>query len=368
MSKTIFLPRTITHVFIMLGSGCNFKCRYCLQQNSMKDCLLPEKINNDTIAFIDEIAKNNGKQQLVIQFYGGEPLLYYKQIKQIINTIRSTNIITRIITNGSLITKEMVDFFNANYVHIAVSWDGRNTKKVRDFDVFENEEIRKLLFSIDNLSISSVISAEVYPKELFEDQDALNKAYIEENNRPYGIGMSVDQIFDSGVEDKNLFAIDYDRVFNEMTDVCDRYYKEINTTPYENDTPWVSRSEQNYIEYLLNIIKNNVQLNSHTLKTAMCYCGNGYNVYNVDLAGNLYACHNISEKIGTIYDPYFKYLEKIIEHDNTKEHHETCKNCPVITMCNNGCKLISKEARQATYCNLKLAMFGPLINKLCDNQ
>ena len=43
------------------------------------------------------------------------------------------------------------------------------------------------------------------------------------------------------------------------------------------------------------------------------YCGNGIQVLNIDLKGNLYQCHNNWIQIGSIYDDYLKYLNNANE-------------------------------------------------------
>lgn len=361
-----FLSRNTTHVFVMLGSGCNFNCKYCLQQNTIKEIKLPTKLNEDVPAFIVDAANSNQPEQpLVVQFYGGEPLLYFDKIKKIVERTKQTkNILYRTITNGSLMTDEMVDFFNEHHTHISVSWDGRNTSKVRDKDVFSDPVLKERLFKIKSLGTSSVVSAYAYPKELLHDLQLLTNEYCEVNDTKQGLMLGIDQLFDTGVADRSLFDIDYQRIFDDMTDICTRYYNELTNVPTENDVPWLTNTERNYIQQLISIVKENTQIGSYTLKHSVCYCGNGYHIHNVDLAGNLYVCHNVNEKIATIYDPYFYYLEKVIEHDCTKEYHKTCKDCPVLSLCNNGCKLISPEVRKETYCDLKLSMFGPVINML----
>lgn len=367
MSKRKFLPITVTHIFVMLGSGCNFHCRYCLQQDTMKGKTLPTVVNEDVIHFIAETAVDNGNSPLTVQFYGGEPLLYFQQLKKIVGfTSYVKNINYRVITNGSLITQEMVDFFNEHNIGVAVSWDGVGTASVRDFDVFQREDTKKLLFGLNHLAVSSVISSEVYPLELLKGVQALSEEYAAARNEDTYISLSVDQIFDSGVEDKSLFNIDYVRVFNEMTDICNRYVLHMKGEKREDGTPWISLAEDFYVSYLRNSVKMNTDPNSYSLKHSICCCGNGYHVLNVDLAGNLYACHNTCEPVGTIYDPYFKYLEEIIRTDTSKENYKVCKDCPVLTICNSGCKLIGQEVRRTTYCNLKIAMFAPFINALIE--
>ena len=81
----------------------------------------------------------------------------------------------------------------------------------------------------------------------------------------------------------------------------------------------------------------------------------------LDLAGNLYPCHNTSQKAGSIYDSYFKYLNEILKTDRTFERREKCLDCPAVASCKGGCKLVEPENMENGLCRLRRAIFLPIL-------
>ena len=98
---------------LMLGTACNRSCEYCMQprQGSNGKVDIQEFLNK-LIPYIKAHYPNGLK---TIEYWGGEPLLYFDYIKEIQFAL-SFNDITlerrpRIITNGTLTSQEFVDFF-----------------------------------------------------------------------------------------------------------------------------------------------------------------------------------------------------------------------------------------------------------------
>ncbi|MFC2170358.1 radical SAM protein [Calditrichota bacterium] len=63
----------------------------------------------------------------MITLFGGEPLLEYKLIKEIVEYSKHNNgsqVDFRISTNGTLLTREMLDFFQSNRIYFTLSLDG----------------------------------------------------------------------------------------------------------------------------------------------------------------------------------------------------------------------------------------------------
>ena len=100
------------NLLIKLGSLCNLKCPHCHSHSSEFE------YNPDIVKFaidgnFDEIA-----------FSGGEPLLYIDNIKRIVGEINNPNIAYRFVTNGTLLTDELVGYFNNNNFYVCFSYDG----------------------------------------------------------------------------------------------------------------------------------------------------------------------------------------------------------------------------------------------------
>src|SRR5574344_1800992 len=165
--------QSVNTIFIILGTGCNMNCKYCLQHPLITERKAIDKINEDIFIFLSNILKNN-KNGIHIQFFGGEPLIYFKNLKYIVEKLYDLNFDNKqfsfgIISNGKAITDEMVDFLNDRNIPITISWDGRNVEKTRKYDVFANKELKEKIFKLKFLGVSAVLSSYTYPKDILDD-------------------------------------------------------------------------------------------------------------------------------------------------------------------------------------------------------
>lgn len=354
-----FLKRRVDTIFIMLGNSCNLNCVYCLQ-HPLVHKQIHTNINKDIYSFIKQLIEENEDSILSLHFYGGEPLLYFQQIKDIVEATREyPNLDYSVISNSKLLTDDMVEFFNKNNFRYAVSWDGVNTLKTRGFDAFDiKSPVRRRLLRLNRLCLTGVLSAKNYPIELLDSFQEIAKLYYDLNKHPLNI--NIDEVFDTGLSNKEILDIDYDRVVREVKTLFREYLDFVSTSGYKLD----SNSHIIYMSQLVFMVSN--YINGSKDRRSICNCRNGYSILNMDLDGNLYPCHNTSDSIGSIYDDYFKYLNKLITLDNTKEFYPTCSKCIAYPMCHGGCKLVSKENRELTYCKFKKSLYGTVIKCLQD--
>ena len=107
-------------IVIKLGGSCNLHCKHC-------HCLKAEyDYNPDIIKYI----KDNSYKQ--ITFCGGEPTMYFELIKKIVEALNK-DYVYKLVTNGTLLTNEMVDFFNIYNFHVGMSYDGNNHSRDNSF-------------------------------------------------------------------------------------------------------------------------------------------------------------------------------------------------------------------------------------------
>ena len=340
----------IDTVFVMLGPKCNLRCRYCLQQPLRSD-RDREEIDPEVIEFIRDIARNQSVP-VTVHFYGGEPLMYKQEMREIIEALHTEpNTHLSMISNGMLLTDELVEYLNARDVYCSISWDGPGTCDVRGVDVFAEEQRRSRALSLKHLRLSSVVSAYNYPLETLDAFIDLDQEYQQRSGQSLFLGF--DEIMDTGLADRTLLDIDFDRVYRDMSVIAAETGKMLRG---ETCNPWYAHLGRQYI----NRMKNNVDGNRSFLR-GTCACGNGYSVLNMDLRGNLYRCHNADTVVGSIRDSYGQYLSNVVLHDPTRENTEHCAACPVVSLCDGGCPLLGQDIRNAYYCNLKKAMFLPFV-------
>ena len=351
-----FWRRNVNTVFIMLGNSCNMNCAYCLQHSLIRESL-SQKVNLKIYDFLDALSKENKSGKIRLVFYGGEPLLYFSVIREIAEEIRERRISAdySVITNGRALTDEMTEFFCGENFHVTVSWDGYRTRETRRFDVMADPEIREKILRLPHLCLSGVISAKAYPMEILEAFQDIADDYEDRNHEK--LQVNLDEIFDTGITDKKLLSVDYDRVSHDMRKLALMYMHLVNGGGYrrEDDTKLM------YISGIIRRLWDFYVGKDGKWDSSFVSCGNGIRVLNLDLEGNLYPCHNTSESIGDIETPYETYLENLKKGDRTRERRYFCLTCPALSYCRGGCKLVGDKARNETYCKLKRALIEPVL-------
>ncbi len=350
-----FLKRNINTIFLMLGNGCNMNCRYCLQ-HPLVEKSLSGHVNPDVYRFIRQVVdENDDKTELGLHFYGGEPLIYFPLMKEIIGKLKDVKGIRfSTISNGKAITDEMVELFNSLPLYVCISWDGHNVLKTRGYDVFaKGSKTRERLLKLDHLGVSAVLSAYNYPQEACDAFQELSKDYFDIHGYP--LNFNYDTIMDTGLGDKSLLEMDYDRVSREVAAMMERYME------YRLNKGKMDFAELAFIESRFNALYSYLRKDGEFWNRQWCACNNGYSVLNLDLAGNLYPCHNTSRKAGSIYDPYLKYLNEILKTETTFARRPQCLECPAVSSCKGGCKLVAPENMENGLCKLRRAIFLPIL-------
>ena len=119
---------------ICMCETCNLACSYCFFHSGTFDKTGGKMISLETlIKTYEKLAANSQSGLKSIGFYGGEPLLNFAVIRDFVNYLKAHvdySISFGVITNGTLLTQEMVEFFNENRFYVSISLDG--TKKYND--------------------------------------------------------------------------------------------------------------------------------------------------------------------------------------------------------------------------------------------
>lgn len=331
-------------LFIMLGNECNISCKYCMQHNLVTHSIAKE-ISPRFCDYLLACHEENPKMHVI--FYGGEPLIYFPVIQKIMESFPFLDGKAGIISNGKALTDEMVEFINKHKMDLTISWDGLHVMNTRRFDVFRSPERKHRILRVERLCLTGVCSAYAYPLEILESFEKVNTLY--ESLHGYPVGVNVDTVFDTGMPDKSLLAVDYERVEKEVKQLFSEYVE-------------ISEGKRKPSYVRLQFIERALRSLLHPLKGARCYCGNGYSVMNVDLEGNLYECHNVSESIGRTDGDRDSYLRKLFRRDGTEKRRQTiCTSCEALPICKGGCKLMTDDNLDA-YCKLKKAVYGTIAN------
>ncbi len=120
-----------------VAHDCNLKCGYCFAQEGEyhgRRSLMSFEVGKKAIDFL--IKSSKARKNLEIDFFGGEPLMNFDVVKQIVEYAKSIekeknkNFRFTITTNGMLLNEKILNFINENMHNVVLSLDGR--KEVND--------------------------------------------------------------------------------------------------------------------------------------------------------------------------------------------------------------------------------------------
>ncbi len=136
-------------LYLVVTDCCNLRCRYCIfsdhypNTNSVKEYMSYDIARKAVDYYITHLKKKrarNPAEPAVINFYGGEPLLNFSLIRDVVFYIKGLeikNVVYSLTTNALLLNDEISDFLVDNDFSIALSIDGPQSEHDRN-RVFPN--------------------------------------------------------------------------------------------------------------------------------------------------------------------------------------------------------------------------------------
>lgn len=126
------LHRCVSDITLQVTRDCNFKCQYCLfaAHSQIERC--HEKINMSYLIAKQSVdfLYNHSKDSMTVNvaFYGGEPLLNFDLISEVVNYADNLFISKKVnyimTTNGSLLSDAIIDFLAKHNFNLTISLDG----------------------------------------------------------------------------------------------------------------------------------------------------------------------------------------------------------------------------------------------------
>ena len=122
---------------IHIAHTCNLNCEYCFAGQGKyhgDDALMSFEVGKQALDFLVE---NSGtRKNLEVDFFGGEPLVNFDVVKQLVKYARSIekennkHFRFTLTTNGVLLNDDVIDFLNQEMDNVVLSLDGR--KEIHD--------------------------------------------------------------------------------------------------------------------------------------------------------------------------------------------------------------------------------------------
>lgn len=307
--------------------NCNLDCWYCSVKETTKQKFkggMRQDVIESIIKHIEHMVYEEKITGLHLDWFGGEPLLYFeKVIKPIVaysndfTRINNIKLTTHITTNGTLLTPEMIfEFQELKINSFQITIDGSKekhdaikyfkNKKISTFDI----TIQNIIFLLENI-INSTVTLRINfdSKTLNDIQNVLNSFPIELRER---------------------IQIDFHRIFqlNKINEINMSYYINKCREMGYVSRYWAFRPQRFYT----------------------CYSDKFYHAA-INFDGNVYKCtaRNYSEnnQVGKLLSSgRIEYNNKLLEmFSKANFENEKCTKCKYLPMCFGPCIQSAYESK-----------------------
>lgn len=329
---------------IQMGLKCNAQCGYCNQTSrpieSHGNTQDAKAFLDGLSAWLDPVGTDGLGDGLRIEFWGGEPLVYWDTMKYLAERLHASypKAVFNMVTNGTLLDDEKIAWLDKYDFSVAVSHDGPGHKENRGIDPFDDpiaaENLRKLY-------------KRLRPKGLISFNCVLAKKNLSltavHKHIAARLGCSPEELPLSTEET----AIPHEEMGHSLTPHTPADHAVLLHTLFRDMTQGGAMKVLNVKDKLEDFFRSITQ--GRPVETLGLRCGmDREDTLAVDLKGNALTCQNgaatCGHKIGTVDD--FDNIRL-----NTAWHwskREECPNCPVVQICKGGCmRLKSGLWRQA---------------------
>lgn len=314
-----------------VAHDCNLRCEYCFAAKGDfggERMLMPFEIGKKAVDFLLE--KSGTRHNLEMDFFGGEPLMNFDVVKQVVAYARNKekeyhkNFRFTITTNGLLLTDDKIEFINREMSNCVLSLDGRREVndrlrvKVNGKGSYDQivPQYQKL---VANRGDKDYYARGTFTKyNLDFTQDVLHMAELGFDQ------VSVEPVVSDPLLDYSIKEEDLPRVFEEYETLA----KEL-----------IRRKKEgrgfNFFHFMIDLNQGPCAIK----RLRGCGCGNEYVAVTPD--GEIYPCHqfvgNPEWKMGDLNDGSFDTDMKLRFAKSNVYSKRDCRNCWAKFYCSGGC-------------------------------
>ena len=323
----------VNHLKISLGLSCNYSCSYCSQRFIPNAEISAFKKVNEFLEKMPTWYKG-GTENDKIEFWGGEPFVYWKALKPLAEGIRKLypKVEIGMVTNGTLLDDEKIDFLDKLDFGIGLSHDGVGYH-IRGADPLEDKNKKEMIMKLYNrlkpknkISINAMLHKDNLSRG--DIQEFLVKYFGED--MAIGEGGFIDA-YDAGGLSSSLNTPEIHIQFRRKA-LDDIMLNRANNFGIVHDK-------------IDNFINGLIRKKPKVAVTQKCGIDDPRSL-TVDLEGNVITCQNVSSvatapntkshKGGSVYD--FDNIK--IETIRTWQNRKNCSNCPVLHLCQGSCTFL----------------------------
>ncbi|MCL2034646.1 MAG: thioether cross-link-forming SCIFF peptide maturase [Oscillospiraceae bacterium] len=314
-----------------VSHDCNLRCEYCFAETgdyAQGRAVMSAETGKAAIDFL--ISHSKDRQNLEVDFFGGEPLLNFDAVKEIVSHARSKekahnkNFRFTITTNGLLLDDEKIDYINAEMENVVLSLDGRrgvNDRVRRRADGSGSygdvlPKLQKLVAKRGGKDYYVRGTFTKYNMDFSDDVAALHKLGFDQ--------ISIEPVVAPKQMPYALTGEDLPRIFDEYEKLRDVLVNEKR-----------AGNGYNFFHFMLDLDQGPCVIK----RLRGCGCGNEYVAVTPD--GGIYPCHQFigydGWRMGSVHDQSFDLGMKDMFSKISVYQKDECKTCWAKFYCSGGC-------------------------------
>ena len=316
---------------IHIAHTCNLNCEYCFASQGKYHgdrAVMSFEVGKRALDFL--IENSGSRHNLEVDFFGGEPLMNFEVVKQMVAYARSIekekgkNFRFTLTTNGLLIDDDVIDFANKEMSNVVLSLDGR--KEIHDrfrVDYAGNGSWEKIVPKFQKL-VKSRGNKNYYMRGTFTHA---NPDFLKDIQQMLDLGfteLSMEPVVCASGDPSEL-------TLDDLPIVMEQYEKlaELMLQKEKEGKPFT------FYHYMIDLT------GGPCIYKRISGCGSGTEYMAVTPWGDLYPCHQfVGEekfKLGDIWEGVTNTeVQKEFMNCNVYAHEE-CKDCWARLYCSGGC-------------------------------
>lgn len=310
---------------------CNLNCEYCFASQGKyhgERAVMTFEVGKQALDFL--IANSGSRRNLEVDFFGGEPLMNWDVVKQLVEYARSIekkhnkNFRFTLTTNGLLIDDDVIDFCNREMSNVVLSLDGR--KEVHDryrVDYAGNGSWERIVPKFQKF-VKARGGKEYYMRGTFTHA---NPDFLNDIKQMLDLGfteLSMEPVVTAKGDPSELTE-------DDLKIVMEQYEKlaELMLEREREGKPFT------FYHYMIDLT------GGPCIYKRISGCGSGTEYMAVTPWGDLYPCHQFvgDEKflLGNIWDGVKNTAVRDEFMSCNVYAHEECRNCWARLYCSGGC-------------------------------
>lgn len=302
---------------IQLGLGCNYACSYC-SQGGQKPILTS---NKDAQQFIDQLDSWLHQHPAKIEFWGGEPILYWQKIEALVPALKARfpDAALSIVTNGSLLTAGKAAWLHRMGFTVAVSHDGPG-QSLRGEDPFNDPAWVAMIRDVFKLFGNRITFNTVITPLNF---DLVQTFLWFEERMGFEVNVNIEDI-----------VTDYGGA-QWTDDQLQAMYQSIKANTASGLSLAFPRLRWSAMQLMESLAIGKVLAGSHQV------CGmDRRDQLAVDLHGNVLTCQNAGADSGHLIGHVNDLGSVSLNTSQSFANRPDCNNCPVVHLCYGSCMFL----------------------------